>query len=346
MKNLFGNTERVATFATSFNSQGKRKPAICVGIFYALTYSFLVRILNDIRLLPPCGALMCPLPCEVKDNGKGQPFFLAYNAKIIRFHMAELVIQNSNGNDVTTSLIVAEVFGKEHSKVMRDIENLSCSESFRVANFGYTPYTHPQNGQVYHYYEMTKDGFSFLVMGYTGAKAGEFKERFINEFNKREMMLKDDDYILMRSQQILQKRLEASEEKIKELEAEKQSIIEETKPAVVFTECVKNSPTNILVRDLAKLITQNGFKIGEYRLYDWLVEKKYLIRHKRWSKSKGKYDNDYTPTQKAAEMFLFFVTENAIMQGGTLSFIKHTCYVTGKGQVYFLNKFKELSKAA
>ena len=289
---------------------------------------------------------MCPLPCEVKDNGKGQPFFLAYNAKIIRFHMAELVIQNSNGNDVTTSLIVAEVFGKNHKDVLRDIERLSCSDDFRVRNFAHTPYTHPQNGQVYHYYEMTKDGFSFLVMGYTGTKAGEFKERFINEFNRREALLKNDDYILMRSQQILQKRLEASEEKIKKLEVEKQAIIEETKPAVVFTECVKNSPTNILVRDLAKLITQNGFKIGECRLYDWLVEKKYLIRHKRWSKSKGKYDNDYTPTQKAAEMFLFFVTENAVMQGGNLAFIKHTCYVTGKGQVYFLNKFKELSKAA
>ena len=263
--------------------------------------------------------------------------------------MENLVIQNSNGNDITTSLIVAQVFGKEHNKVVRDIENLSCSESFRSANFGvsFTIRDLPNGGHKQErYYEMTKDGFSFLVMGYTGAKAGEFKERFINEFNKREMMLKDDDYILMRSQQILQKRLEASEEKIKKLEVEKQAIIEETKPAVVFTECVKNSPTNILVRDLAKLITQNGFKIGECRLYDWLVEKKYLIRHKRWSKSKGKYDNDYTPTQKAAEMFLFFVTENAIMQGGTLSFIKHTCYVTGKGQVYFLNKFKELSTAA
>ena len=57
-------------------------------------------------------------------------------------------------------------------------------------------------------------------MGYTGAKAGEFKERFINEFNRREFLLKDDDYILMRSQQILQKRLEASEEKIKQLESQ------------------------------------------------------------------------------------------------------------------------------
>lgn len=134
--------------------------------------------------------------------------------------MAELVIQNSNGNDVTTSLIVAQVFGKNHKDVLRDIEKLSCSEDFRVRNFAHTPYTHPQNGQIYHYYEMTKDGFSFLVMGYTGAKAGEFKEKFISEFNRREMMLKDDDYILMRSQQILQKRVEAAEQRVKALEAD------------------------------------------------------------------------------------------------------------------------------
>lgn len=152
-------------------------------------------------------------------DGKGQPFFLSImpNCSIV---MAELVIQNSNGSDVTTSLIVAQVFGKNHKDVLRDIEKLSCSEDFRMRNFAHTPYTHPQNGQVYHYYEMTKDGFSFLVMGYTGAKAGEFKEKFISEFNKREMMLKDDDYILMRSQQILQKRVEAAEQRVKALEAD------------------------------------------------------------------------------------------------------------------------------
>lgn len=138
------------------------------------------------------------------------------------------------------------------------------------------------------------------------------------------------------------KQIEEQQKLIEQKEEENRAIIEETKPAVVFTECVKNAPTNILVRDLAKLITQNGYTIGEYRLYDWLVENKYLIRHKRWSKSKNKYLFDYTPTQRAAEMYLFFVTENAITQGGNPTFIKHTCYVTGKGQVYFLNKFKTL----
>lgn len=54
--------------------------------------------------------------------------------------MKELVFQNSNGSDVTTSLIVAEVFGKNHKDVLRDIEKLSCSEDFRVRNFAHTPY--------------------------------------------------------------------------------------------------------------------------------------------------------------------------------------------------------------
>lgn len=138
--------------------------------------------------------------------------------------MQELVIQSSTGNDVTTSLIVAEVFGKEHNKVCRDIENLSCSEQFRVANFGEATFENSKTGQLHKMYEMTKDGFSFLVMGYTGAKAGEFKERFIAEFNKREAMLKSDDYILMRSQQILQGRLELAEKNLRKVTTEKEQL--------------------------------------------------------------------------------------------------------------------------
>ena len=101
--------------------------------------------------------------------------------------MADLVFQNSNGNDVTTSLIVAQVFGKEHKNVVRDIENLSCSENFNRLNFERITYKDARNREQTAY-EMTKDGFSFLVMGYTGTKAGEFKERFINEFNRREFL--------------------------------------------------------------------------------------------------------------------------------------------------------------
>lgn len=127
--------------------------------------------------------------------------------------MENLVFQNQQGRDVTTSLIVAQVFGKEHKNVTRDIENLSCSSTFNRLNFERITYRDARNREQYAY-EMTKDGFSFLVMGYTGDKAGEFKEKFIYEFNKREMMLKNDDYIVARSQEILHNRLQKVEKQL------------------------------------------------------------------------------------------------------------------------------------
>lgn len=178
--------------------------------------------------------------------------------------MAELVFQNSNGNDVTTSLLVAEVFGKEHSKVVRDIESLSCSASFNAANFGVITYIDSRNREQTAY-EMTKDGFSFLVMGYTGAKAGEFKEKFINEFNRREALLKDDDYILMRSQQILQKRVEIAEQKIKQLEEKNAKL----QPKADFAEAAFKAEGKVDIGQAAKILNL-GF--GRNTLFKKLKE--------------------------------------------------------------------------
>lgn len=92
---------------------------------------------------------------------------------------------------MTTSLKVAEHFGKEHSKVLRSIEQLECSDSFREANFGLSNYER-KNGNVtksYPMYYMTRDGFTFLVMGFTGKVAARFKEQFINAFNEMEKMV-------------------------------------------------------------------------------------------------------------------------------------------------------------
>lgn len=178
--------------------------------------------------------------------------------------MENLVFQNSNGNDVTTSLLVAEVFGKEHSKVVRDIESLSCSASFNAANFGVITYIDSRNREQTAY-EMTKDGFSFLVMGYTGAKAGEFKEKFINEFNRREALLKDDDYILMRSQQILQKRVEIAEQKIKHLEEKNAKL----QPKADFAETAFKAEGKVDIGQAAKILNL-GF--GRNTLFKKLKE--------------------------------------------------------------------------
>jgi Rha family phage regulatory protein len=134
-----------------------------------------------------------------------------------------LVLTNEKGSDVTTSLIVAKIFEKNHKEVLRDIQRLECSEEFTKRNFALSSYKSENNFRSYPCYEITKDGFSFLVMGYTGKKASEFKELFINEFNRREKaikskdaMLSDDDFIITRALSILTDRNKILEEKIKE----------------------------------------------------------------------------------------------------------------------------------
>lgn len=87
-----------------------------------------------------------------------------------------------------TSLDVAETFGKEHKNVLRDIENLGCSEEFNRLNFEqifYIDVMHRKQKA----YAMTRDGFTILVMGYTGKLAMKFKEAYIRQFNVMESML-------------------------------------------------------------------------------------------------------------------------------------------------------------
>lgn len=97
-------------------------------------------------------------------------------------------------------------------------------------------------------------------------------------------------------------------------------------PKVTFANAVSGSQGLILVRDLAKLIQQNGVSMGERRLYEWLRQNGYICKH------------DTKPTQKAMNLGVFEVTETVITtpKGDRLN---TTTKVTGKGQVYFLNKF-------
>lgn len=87
------------------------------------------------------------------------------------------------------SLMVAKMFGKHHDKVVRDIENLDCSAEFNAANFGVIKYT-DSRGRKQRAYAMTRDGFVFLVMGYRGKKAAQFKEAYIKRFNEMETFIR------------------------------------------------------------------------------------------------------------------------------------------------------------
>ena len=102
--------------------------------------------------------------------------------------LVEIKTVNKEEVTVVTSLDVAETFGKEHARVLRDIRELDCSEEFRHGNFAESYYVNSQNKKQPMYY-ITRDGFTLLAMGYTGEKAMQFKEAYIKQFNAMEKAL-------------------------------------------------------------------------------------------------------------------------------------------------------------
>ena len=91
------------------------------------------------------------------------------------------IYADGNGVVRADSLVVAKIFEKRHDNVVRDIRNLDCSEEFRLLNFEESSYTNLQ-GHRQACFNMTRDGFVFLVMGYRGKKAASFKEAYIKRF--------------------------------------------------------------------------------------------------------------------------------------------------------------------
>ncbi|QHZ52462.1 phage antirepressor [Paenibacillus larvae] len=109
--------------------------------------------------------------------------------------------------------------------------------------------------------------------------------------------------------------------------------VKSDRPKVLFADSVTASPTSILIGELAKMLKQNGFDIGEKRLFEWMRKQGYLIKRKGTDRN--------IPTQRAMEMGLFEIKETAVTHSDGHVTINKTSKVTGKGQVYFINKFKE-----
>ena len=136
-----------------------------------------------------------------------------------------------------------------------------------------------------------------------------------------------DAEIMARALLIAQKSID---EKNAQIEQQTQKIKSDA-PKVLFAESVTASHTSILIFDLAKLIQQNGVEIGGNRLFQWMRDNGYLVKRK---------GTDYNmPPQKAMEMGLFEVKETAVTPSDGHTTVNRTPKVTGRGQVYFINKF-------
>lgn len=151
-------------------------------------------------------------------------------------------------------------------------------------------------------------------------------DRIKELMTKGVVTINNDDETILNAITILQKRLEESKARQKELENK----VEQDKPKVLFADTVSSSSTSILVGELAKLIAQKGVNIGQNRLFEWLRCNGYLC---------NKDGNKNYPTQKSIKQGLLEVVERTITKSDGSAIISFTTKITGKGQIYFVNKF-------
>lgn len=154
---------------------------------------------------------------------------------------------------------------------------------------------------------------SMIQRNEKGKQARQYFLQIEKAWNSPEMIMK-------RALQFADKKIVSLEEKIKE-----------DQPKVLFADAVNSSTSSILVGELAKLISQNGYEIGQNRLFDWLRENGFLI------KRKGETYN--LPTQRSMDMELMDIKKRTINNADGSIKTTRTTKITGKGQQYFINKF-------
>ena len=213
------------------------------------------------------------------------------------------------------------------------IENSNTSQMLNVVDENekalYTMYR--VDGSTNKQWFLTEDGLYEVLMQSRKPIAKQFKKEVkkilksirMNGMYATDKLLDNPDLAIQAFTKLKEER-----EKRKALEIK----IEEQKPKVIFADAVETSKTSILIGDLAKLIKQNGVDIGQKRMFIWLRDNGYLIKRQ---------GSDYNmPTQKAMERGLFEIKETAVTHSDGHITVNKTPKVTGKGQIYFINKFK------
>ena len=181
---------------------------------------------------------------------------------------------------------------------------------------------------------INESGLYSLVLQSKIPKAKEFKKWITSDvlpsIRKHGAYLTPEkiEEVLLNPDTIIKICKQLKEEQAKRREAEAK--LEEAKPAQVFAAAVSASPKSILVRGLASFLKQNGSEIGQNRLFKWLRENGFLVKN-------GADKN--MPTQKAMDLGLFEIKEGTYINGSGENILTRTVKITGKGQIYFVNKF-------
>ncbi|HGM3603661.1 TPA: phage antirepressor KilAC domain-containing protein [Clostridioides difficile] len=254
--------------------------------------------------------------------------------------MKNLTIIKQNNQFLVESREVAELIEKKHDNLLRDIRGykkiLEDSSNLKSQDFFIeSTYINTQN-KIQPCYLLTKKGCDMVANKMTGEKGIIFTAIYVTKFEEMEQELKEQQPKLPTTykealQQLL---IEVEEKEQLQLEnQEKDKVIQLQQPKVLFADSVASSDNSILVGELAKLLRQNGIDTGQNRLFDWLRNNGYLIKRK---------GEDYnTPTQKSVDLGVIETKEGTRVHPDGHTSITKTPKITGKGQIYFINKFKK-----
>ncbi|KMT62527.1 phage antirepressor KilAC domain-containing protein [Paenilisteria newyorkensis] len=248
------------------------------------------------------------------------------NLKVIANEMLP-VLENENGDkfvnarELHTSLMVGKDFT---TWIKQRIEQYDFLEGEDFSPFlGKT-----SNGRPRTEYLLTIDCAKELAMVQNNEMGRAIRKYFIEVEKQARNLASNPAFSYMIEDPIAraQKWIEEQEEKKQALE-----VIERQKPKVLFADAVSTSKTSILIRELAKILKQNGVDIGQQRLFEWMRTNNYLIKRQ---------GTDWNmPTQYSMERGWFEIIETSINRSDGSITIGKTTKVTGKGQLYFVNRF-------
>lgn len=232
----------------------------------------------------------------------------------------ELIEQRIN------SVEVAGMIDKDHAKLLRDIRNYITQ--LGEAKIGFTDFFvestyQTEQNKTMPCYQVTKKGCEFIAHKLTCVKGTEFTARYIERFHEMEDTIRNHipqgKELMALAYLEAQKTLDEYNVRIMCLE-----------PKAAFADAVMAAGDAILIGELAKIISQNGYPIGQNQLFDWMREKGYLIK-------RGQQRN--MPMQRYVEQGLFQIQENTVNFPEGTTRLRFTTKVTTKGQQYFINKF-------
>ena len=228
-------------------------------------------------------------------------------------------------NRTMTSREIADLTGKNHAHLMRDIRSMEEAwEKVNQSKFGLVEYSDAK-GERRPMYQLSKTETLYIATKFNDEARARLILRWEQLENEKRIPQSFSEALLLAARQA------------EELE-QKNQIIAAQLPKVIFSDAVETSKTSILVGELAKIIKQNGVPIGQNRLFTWLRQNKYLI---------SRAGNDFNmPSQRSMELGLFEIKETSIVHSDGHVSISKTPKVTGRGQTYFVNKFLQKKPVA